>query len=298
MSNDQASADSLLKAADDIFQGRDYAAALEKYLEAVEAAQAEFNRPVETEALAQAARMHLIQNQKDEGRTWLDKAADKATESDPMGWSRFLGVRGRFEWKDDDLDAARKTFEDMYVFCNTNALWGRAVDAAHMIAIVAKSPDDQLEWSRRGIEAAETGGEERWLGPLWNNMAITFFDQEQYDSALACFEKARHYHWMYSGEFGKLFADYHVGMTHRKLGNFDDAKKWLRPVLAWAERLEDPGAIGQTLEDLGEIAIAEGDKQEGLEMLTQAKEHYRAAGYHESWPDIWENINKRLEELK
>ncbi|MBD3257966.1 hypothetical protein GF377_06000 [candidate division GN15 bacterium] len=298
MTSQQMSADEQLKAADSVFQTRDYQAALEEYLAVLDAAEAEFNRPVETEALAQIARMHLILGEKEDGREWLDKAAEKATDSDPMGWSRYLGVKGRYEWKDDDLASARKTFNDMYVYCNTNALWGRAVDAAHMIAIVAESPADQLEWSRRGIEAAETGGEERWLGPLWNNMAITYFDQKQYDTALTCFQNAREYHWRHSGEMGKLYADYHVGMTYRKMGELEKAKQWLRPVLAWAERLGDHSAIGQACEDLGEVAIAEGNKAEGLAMLQRARDEYKAAGFDESWKEIWDNINKRISEVQ
>ena len=298
MSTESVSPDSLLKEADQIFQNRDYENALTKYDEVLEAARKDFNRPVEVEALSQVARMNLILNKKEEGREWLAKAAERASDSDPMGWSRYLGVKGRFEWQDDDLVTARKTFDDMYVYCNTNALWGRAVDAAHMIAIVAQSPEEQIEWGHRGIQAAETGGEESWLGPLWNNLAVTYSDMGQYDSALTCFEKARHYHWLYSGELGKLYADYHVGMTHRKLGHFKEAKQWLRPVLAWAERLEDHGAIGQALEDLGEIDIAEGHKTEGIAELKKARDQYKLAGYHESWPEVWDGINKRLTELE
>jgi tetratricopeptide (TPR) repeat protein len=294
----EINADSLLEEADALFQKRDYQAALEKYTTTAEAARADFNRPVEVEAMAQMARMNLILGSKEEGRTWLEQAAERASDSDPMGWSRYLGVRGRFEWKDDNLAAARKTFDDMYVYCNTNALWGRAVDAAHMIAIVAETPEEQIEWGKRGIEAAEAGNVESWLGPLWNNLGTVYYDQKQFDSALACFLQARDYHWRFSGEIAKLFADYHVGMTYRLLGQYDEAASWLRPVLAWAERLGDHSAIGQACEDLGEIALAKGEKSEGFKLLQRAREEYKAAGFDESWPEIWENINKRIGDVE
>ncbi len=293
-----ATADSLLAEGDRLFQERDYQQALTVYAKAAEFARKEFNPSVQTESLAQVARMHLIQNRKDEGREFLKQAADVARDSDPMGWSRYLGVAGRFEWQDNDLAAARQTFEQMFDYCNVNALHGRAVDAAHMIAIIAETPEEQIEWGRRGIEAAEASDQEKWLGPLFNNLAATYWDNKQFDSALTAYEKAREYHWRFSGEIAKLFADYHVGMTHRSLGNYDDAKKWLRPVLAWAERLENHGAIGQACEDLGEIAVAEGDTADGLALLNRAREQYKLAGYNETWPEIWDNINKRLEDLK
>ncbi len=291
-------AQTLLEKADTTFQGRDYAAAFEEYRQAADLAREEFNRSVEVEALAQMARMKLILGEAEEAHRWLEQAASRVDESDPMGYSRYLGVKGRFEWKAGDLKAARETFEKMYTFCDVNALWGRAVDAAHMIGIVSETPEEQIEWGQRGIEAAEAADVESWLGPLYNNLAITYYEQKQFDSALVNFVKAREYHWRHSDEIGKLFADYHVGMTYRHLGDFEEAGQWLRPVLAWAERLGHHGAIGQACEELGEIAHAQGDRGEALKLLRRARSEYKAEGYDESWPGIWENINKRLDELQ
>ncbi len=296
-SGDEITSDSLLNQADAEFQARDYEKALQSYLTAIDLARKEFNRSVETEALAQAARMSLLGDRKEQGRAYLDSARTIADDSDPMGWSRFLGVLGRFQWKDDELSAARKTFEQMYEYCSVNALYGRAVDAAHMVAIVAETPEDQIAWGYRGIEAAEAADQERWLGPLWNNMAGTYYESRQFDSALACYLKARDYHWRFSDETAKLFADYHIGMTFRRLGQYDEAKRWLRPVLAWAERLDNPGAIGQACEDLGEAMIGGGEKAAGVQLMRRAREEYIRAGYDKNWPEIWENINRRLKEL-
>lgn len=295
--NDQ-STDVMLSQADDIFQSREYDAALELYIEVAEAARKEFNRSVEIEALSQSARMNLILGNREAGETYLLQAQELASESDPMGWSRYLGVKGRFEWKGDDIKAARRTFDQMFEFCDANALWGRAVDAAHMIAIVSDTPEEQIEWGRRGIEAAEASDQDSWLGPLWNNLAGTYYDLKQFDSALECYTKAREYHWRFSGETGKLFADYHVGMAHRLLGNFEEAERWLRPVLAWAERIENHSAIGQACEDLGEAAIGLGNKAAGLKLLKRARDEYKLEGYDSSWAEVWEHINKRIAELQ
>jgi tetratricopeptide (TPR) repeat protein len=288
----------MLEKADEIFQSLDYQGALLLYVQAAEAARSEFNRSVEVEALSQAARMNLLLDQKEDGRKWLAQAESRAGDDDPMGWSRFLGVRGRFEWKDGDLEAARQTFNDMYVYCNTNSLWPRAVDAAHMIAIVSEDPEEQVRWGKIGIEAAEKTGNESWLGPLWNNLASTYFDLRQFDSALGCYLKARDYHWRFSGETAKLFADYHVGMTFRLLGNLDEAARWLRPVLAWAERLDNHAVIGQACEDLGEVDIADGRVNEGLEFLRRARDEYKKERYDETWPEVWQHINERIRALE
>ena len=186
-------ADSLLSAADDIFQANKIDDAFDAYSEAFESARKEFNRSVEVEALAQMARMKLKSNYKEEGRLFLAQAEERATDSDPLGYSRFLGVKGRFEWLDDSLKAAQKTFSEMYDFCHANALWGRVIDAANMMAIVSESPEDQIKWSRKGIETAEATETEGLLGALWNNLAGTYYDINDFENALECYKKSREY---------------------------------------------------------------------------------------------------------
>jgi tetratricopeptide (TPR) repeat protein len=292
------SAMGLLQRADAVFQERDYESALGIYHQAVEQARTEFNQSVEVEALSQVGRMNLLLDNREAGREALAEAETKAAESDAAGWSRYLGVRGRFEWKDGDLDRARKTFEEMYTYCSTNNLAGRAIDAAHMVAIVAPSPEEQVRWSRFAIEAAEKSGEESWLGPLWNNLACTYYDGKQFDNALECFLKARDYHWRFSGEVARLFADYHVGMAYRNLGRLDEAEKWLRPVLAWGERLENHSAIGQACQDLGEIALARNNREEGLALLKRALEEYRIDGWDTAAPQIYDDLKARIAGLE
>jgi tetratricopeptide (TPR) repeat protein len=292
------SADALLKRADEMFQVRNYVVALDQYQSAVGLAREEFNRPIEVEALSQIARIHLVMGNTNEGVVWLDKAAVIASEADPMGWSRYLGVKGRFEWRTQNLQAARETFDAMYTFCSNNNLWSRAVDAANMNAIVAELPEDQICWSRRGIEMAEKVDADNWLGPLWNNLAATYFDIRQFEEALDCYLKAREYHWRCSDERSKLLADYQVGMTYRMLAKFEDAGRWLRPVLAWAERLDDPVAIGQAAQDLGEVEIARENRVEGLKLLRMARNAYKVAKYDLQAPEIYQQVTDRIRQLE
>ncbi|UCC43030.1 MAG: hypothetical protein JSU65_07710, partial [Candidatus Zixiibacteriota bacterium] len=112
MSDEYESADALLDKADSTFQSGDLGNALQEYQRVLDLAQKEFNRSVETETLAQIARLLLKTDKKEEGRQWLTRAGARADDSDPMGYSRYLGVKGRFEWQDGDLSAARKTFDE------------------------------------------------------------------------------------------------------------------------------------------------------------------------------------------
>jgi tetratricopeptide (TPR) repeat protein len=290
--------DELLQTADQSFQDRRIEEALQEYQAALKAARSEFNRPVEVEALSQIARMLLILGKMEDGRTYLDEAAARANTEDIMGWSRYMGVKGRFEWKSNQLSVARFTFAEMYEFCTTNELWSRGIDAANMMAIVSEDSVVQLEWSRRGIDLAEFNGVDSWLGPLWNNLGTTLFDQKNYQEALEAFTKARDFHWRHSNEVAKLVADYHVGMTYRFLRDYDTAGKWLRPVLAWAERIDNHNIIAQALEDLGECDIAQGNPARGISLLLRAREEYALDGAEERSPDMWQALNNRIKGLQ
>jgi tetratricopeptide (TPR) repeat protein len=294
MDKPEQTPDELLKTADLTFQEREIEQAMVQYQAALKAAIAEFNRPVEVESLAQIARMLLILGRIEDGRKYLDDAAARAESEDIMGWSRYLGVKGRFEWKTDQLSLARFTFAEMFEFCTSNELWSRAIDAANMLAIVSDDTASQVQWSKRGIELAENSGVESWLGPLWNNLATTYFDQKNYAEALEAFLKARDFHWHYSNETAKLVADYHVGMTYRLLGDNVQARKWLRPVLSWAERIENHSVIAQALEDLGECDITEGQNARGLALLMRARDEYEIDGARRNSPDLWKAICARI----
>ena len=86
-------------------------------------------------------------------------------------------------------------------------------------------------------------------------------------------------------------------MTYRSMGDIVNAGKWLRPVLAWAERLNNHSVIGQACEDLGEIEIVLGHREQGTKLLDRARDEYEKAGFNETWPEVWENINQRLAQL-
>ena len=299
----------LLALGDKTFRMRDYEDATAIYKRAIAAAENEINGKsgdlpqAETallaEALAMTARGYLIRGKGKEGLPYLERAAKVANVAQPNGWSRYLGVKGRFEWKvEKDKPKATKTFEHMHAYCMKHELWSRAVDAAHMVAITG-THDQQVAWGLKGIEAAEKGGMEGWLGPLWNNLGNTYDELGQQEKALEAFKKARHYHWKGEGEHRKLVADWAVGMAYRKCGKLKEAKQWLRPVLAWAmrrwleEKTPERGEwVGLASMDLGLVALAEGRKDAARLDLDRAH-HLLAAVKMEEWhPAAWKELTE------
>jgi tetratricopeptide (TPR) repeat protein len=267
--NPDDSAAALIAKADSLFRSNSYDDARAVYLQAMEKAKSQNDQSALVETYAMIARTYLTTDKKEEGRPWIEKAAAIASADKPLGWSRYLGVKGRFEWKDNNLEQATATFKQMYDYCREHELYERAVDAAHMIALTGTA-EQQIEWGLKGIREAETGNIIGWLGPLWNNLAATYEDQHRYQDALEAYRKAREYHWRYGNEKNKLIADWAIGHIERLLGNLDTAAQWLRPVLAWCERIDEIEFTGLTQRELGEIESARGNNRAALDYFQNA----------------------------
>ncbi len=292
-----------LAEADQMFNGRQYAEAGTLFDTIAGDAEAAGDVSAFVEAASMRARSYLIQEDGEAGRPWLDRAAAQATESDALGWSRYLGVRGRFEWKDGDNATATATFRAMFDYCGTHELWSRAIDAAHMVAIT-DDPEERFEWAEKAIAMAESGELTGWLGPLWNNLGWDYVGVERYDEAREALEKAREYHHMGEGVLPKLIADYSVAHVIRLQGQTVDAKAAMRDVFDWASRLNDENVqnavewMGFSRWELGEIAVTEGETSVAIHLMSEALEELELAGMPNWDPDDWAKKQARLDSIK
>jgi tetratricopeptide (TPR) repeat protein len=275
---------------------------LEKYVEAVVLYRKCGDASVE--ALAQIARCMSLVGKLDEGRGWLARAAKLATEQDPPGWSRFLGVRGIFERESGDKGKAKATFEEMYAYCEKRQLWRRAIDAAHHVAIVG-TPEEQLAWGRKGIAAAEKLGDESWLAVLWNNLAATYEDRKQVDMMLEAYLKAQTYHHKTGTPRKKMIADWAVGHGYRLTGDLEQARKLLQITLREAERQhemekskESVEWVGWCKKDLGETLAASGERRKGLDLLREGRAALVESGIETWWPDGLKALDKSMQILE
>jgi tetratricopeptide (TPR) repeat protein len=293
-----------LQEADRDFEQRKYAEALDKYRAAAERAAAEKNAQVEVEAAAQVARCHSLLGRRREGTPWLVRAADRADRNEPLGWSRFLGVRGIFERESGDKVRAKATFVEMFEFCAANQLPRRAVDAVHHIAIVVPAAE-QPDWALKGIREAEKLGDDAWLAVLWNNLGATYEDLRQYDRSLEAYRKARTFHHKTGDESRKLAADWAVAHALRLSGKPGEALEILVPALAWAEKrhAREPGAetlewVGWCKKDLGECRAALGDKTAGVALLKEARSALVESGLEKWWAAGLTRIEETIRALE
>ncbi len=203
-----------------------------------------------------------------------------------------------------EVVSAAATFKNMYDYCLNHELHRRVVDAANMVAIVG-SEDERIEWGYKGIQAAEQGQLEEWLGPLWNNHGWNLDDMGEYDKALEALKKAREYHYRNDNDLPKLIADWSVGQAYRKTGQIDSALAWMTRVYRWAnERYEnDPSTdnvelIGFAGKELGEIALVNGDSNKALDYFDRAKKNLADAGMQRWDEKSFKDFADRIEDLK
>ena len=277
-----------IEAADKVFKSRKYGEALELYRPLAEAGN--------VEALAQVARCLSLERKLVEGRTWLERARMAASKDEPLGWSRYLTVRGIYEREEGDDARAKTTFEELHDFCVARGLHRRAVDAVHHVAIVAPL-EEQPAWNLKGIAAAEKIGDAGWLAVLWNNLGATYEELKQYDPMLGAYLKAREYHQASGGEIQKLIADWAVGHAYRLTGKTGQARETLERTLAWAERMKDAEWTALCRKDLGQLLATLGEKERALELLKSARAGLVEAGYEKSWPAALEEIDVTIKGL-
>jgi tetratricopeptide (TPR) repeat protein len=287
----------LLREADDLFKSRNYVGARDIYQKALVKAEVDLNNSDMTEAQSMIARTYLVEDEIDTGYQWLHKAEKLADDHEPLGWSRYQLVRGRFLWRKKQLDEATDLFKELYDYCANHKLHDRAVDAAHMVAITG-SHEEQVEWAKKGIKEAEVGDVTGWLGPLWNNLGVTYEEMEQFDSSLEAYMKAREYHHKYGTDRNKVIADWAVGHILVKLGKFEEAGEWLRPVLAQCEKAQDHEFVGLTCRDLSEIGAASGNYKEAYAFMLRAHKLLKEAEMDQWDPDSFRQMEERLAELE
>jgi tetratricopeptide (TPR) repeat protein len=286
---------------------------MEVYIEAAEVAESSGANSDYVEACSQVARCYLRKKNKEEGRPWLEKAEMSASKDEPKGWSRYLGVRGRYEWQDAAekaskvspvTETASATFKEMYDYCLENELFERAIDAANMVTITG-TMEERIEYGLKGIEAAKKGNHESWLAPLWNNLGWTYDELERYEESLEALEQARKYHYMKGDEMSMLIADWSVGHALRMTGQIDSAETILKNVQRWAMIIKGENKTPKTAEwngfanlELGELELSRGNKKRALVLFRVAHSNLREAGMEKWDRKRFRKIEKKLRELQ
>jgi tetratricopeptide (TPR) repeat protein len=242
--------------------------------------------------MTQVARALGLQGNYSEGMAILDAIPNADTDVEVevrthLERGRILNTRG-------DGDEARPEFDAAFEGATDAGLENLAVDALHMLAIVAPA-DEQLALNERAIALANAATDpraRRWLASLYNNTAWTHFDAGNLDEALRLFELALEERLLVNKPRETGIARWAVARTLRALGRIDEALAAQRDLKRFnAEAgIDDP----YVEEELGECLLA-------LGRLDEARPHFAKAAEGIS-DDAWMLANEpariaRLQEL-
>lgn len=224
------------------------------------------------ELLTQIARAQGLQQKFERAHQTLDQVERRLGKYSSRAKVRYLLERGRVFNSSGQSDEARPYFEqalDMAVELSEDSY---ALDALHMLAIVAP-PASALDLNLRAIQMAESSPQPKarqWLGSLYNNLGWTYHGAGEYASALEMFEKAE----AARREQGRVpelrIARWCVARALRSLSRVEEA---LSKQMALKEEIESAGETdGFVFEEIGECLLALSRADEARPYFARAHE--------------------------
>src|ERR1051326_4454197 len=214
------------------------------------------DNPPYLELLTQIARTQGLQQKFDRAHQTLDQVERRLGKYSSRARVRYLLERGRALNSSGHADEARPLFQQALDMATELTEDGYAVDAIHMLAIVA-DPASSLDLNLRAIQLAESSSQPKarnWLGSLYNNTGWSYHSLGQYESALQMFEKAEAAR-IEQGRVPEIrIARWCVARTLRSLNRVEEA---LSKQLALHAEFEAEGEDdGYVYEEIGECLLA------------------------------------------
>lgn len=226
--------------------------------------------PALLELLTQIARAQGLQRKFEKAHQTLDQVRRRLGGVASRPQIRYLLERGRVFNSSGDPMQSRPFFEqalDLATQLNEDFY---AVDALHMLAIVA-APNDRLALNLQAIQRAESSPDEKarnWLGSLYNNAGWSYHDMGEFASALEAFEKAESCRRSRGSVKEIRVAVWCVARALRSLGRVDEA---LSRQMALKAELESAGeSDGFVFEEIAECLLA-------LKRLEEARPYFARA---------------------
>lgn len=229
--------------------------------------------------LTQIARAQGLQREFAAAHATLDRAEALLAPDLAYARVRTLLERGRALNSAGQPAQAEPLFQAALELAQAHAADGYAVDAAHMLAIVAPA-EQQLAANLRALALAEQSRQpaaRRWRASLLNNLGWSYHALGQHEHALDHFERALVVREE-AGALGPLrVARWFVGRGLRALGRHAEALALQQALLAEHERAGS--ADGYVHEELAENLLA-------LGLADAAREQF-AAAYAQLAGDAW-----------
>lgn len=278
---------------DKLWDYNDPAATRAKFEELLPETEKNGNKSYRLQLQTQIARTYGLETQYDSAFALLDTIEKNLTDDLPVARIRYLLERGRTYRSSGSPEKSGPLFEESYALAKKNGADFHAIDAAHMMALVVKTPEDKRKWNLTAMDIAENSASPKargWLGSLYNNMGWDYHDEKQYDKALDMFQKALKFRQDQGNQQQIKIAQWCIARTLRSMGRNDEA---LEKQLALLERHNQDGTkSGYVYEELGELYLLRGE--------TDKSQNFFALAYEELSKDKWlaKNEAERLARIK
>lgn len=231
------------------------------------------------EILTQIARAQALQGHFEQAHRTLDEVSALLPTEQPRVRIRYLLERGRVFNSSGHPAQAAPLFHEAWTMALAHGEEYYAVDAAHMLAIVAAG-EQQLVWNLRALERADVSGDprtRRWRGSLYNNIGWTHHAAGRFEEAMQAFTQALECRLEQGDANLVRVARWCVARALRSLGRVEDAL-----AMQWA-LLDEARAVGEAggfiHEEIGECLLTRGQGD-------QARPHF-AEAYQLLREDRW-----------
>jgi tetratricopeptide (TPR) repeat protein len=248
-----------MKEFDKLWNYSDPAATEIKFREVLEEYAPEKDLSGHLQLLTQIARTNSLRQKFDEAHSILNEVEAKLPVEKEVAHVRYHLERGRTFNSGGIKDEALKHFKEARQIAEQLQEDSYAVDAIHMQAIAAPYPES-IQFAEEGVLYAEGSSQERaknWLGPLYNNLGWTYFDNGEYEKALSIFLRSLKWHEEKKFVRQTFIAKWTVARALRALNRLDEALTVQLGLME--EMLQSEKPDGYVYEELAELYLLKND---------------------------------------
>jgi tetratricopeptide (TPR) repeat protein len=221
------------------------------------------------ELKTQLARSMGLQRRFDDAAAELDTIEPQLPRLGQRAAVRYWLERGRVLNSSGNTGSARLPFETAWDLARAAGLDGLAVDAAHMVAIVADGPE-AIRWNETALAYAEASSDpraRRWRASLLNNLGWSRHDAGEFEAALRLFREALEARRA-AGAKGSLSTErWCIARALRSLGRYEEALTDQETLAAELPAEEPDGFVE---EERGELLLAMGRPADARPHLSAA----------------------------
>jgi tetratricopeptide (TPR) repeat protein len=218
-----------------------------------------------------------MQGKINEAFSSLDEAEELPGAELPLARTRLRLERGRVFHQARRMVEARPWIVQAYRSACEAGLDYHAIDAAHMVAIVASDPVERIAWNRIAWDLAEATRDEKaraWRPVLLNNLGQAYVASGRFADALAAFQQCTRVARECGNPLIEMGARWGIARAKRSLGREAEALAIQQELLHEYDRFEKEGILPAEL-----VGMARGAVKEELALLDplRAREFAAAA---------------------